>query len=189
MSCNSSTDALNASMMCRQSASLCAVVRKHGKLSRICTPRQRIIANSRSCSGCSSRKRRLPQRGEVLDTRWARLTAPQNALISSTIAAVRALSASCNAGPCRLQVLQRRLGRGQRERVAYERAGEIGHAHAGHGRVAELPGAAVDRIHELATAGDHADRKAAANHLAVGGEVGAGCRTAPVRRPDASGIR
>ena len=43
----------------------------------------------------------------------------------------------------------------------------------GHGIVAVAPGAAVERVHEVRLAGEDADRQAAADHLAVGGEVGA----------------
>ncbi len=71
-----------------------------------------------------------------------------------------------------LEVLERRLGGGERERVADERAREVGHADRGDRRVAVLPLAAVERVHELALARDHADREPAADHLAVGSEVG-----------------
>src|SRR3546814_6215850 len=57
LSCSSVIESLNAWMIFLKSASPWAVVRKHGKLSRMCTPRLRIIANSRSCSGWSSRKK------------------------------------------------------------------------------------------------------------------------------------
>ena len=53
--------------MVAMSCWLCAVVMKHGKLSRMWMPRLRIIANSRSCSGWSSSEVDAPERREVLD--------------------------------------------------------------------------------------------------------------------------
>jgi hypothetical protein len=49
--CSSATDSRNADLIVAMSCGVCAVVMKQGKLSRMCTPRLRIIANSRSCSG------------------------------------------------------------------------------------------------------------------------------------------
>ena len=57
--------------------------------------------------------------------------------------------------------------------MAHERAGEERDAGFRAGIVAELPGAAVERIEILRAAGDHADRQAAADDLAVRRDVGA----------------
>src|SRR3546814_11020239 len=48
----------------------------------------------------------------------------------------------------RLDVLEHGLGRGQRQRMADERAGEIGNAYGWHRIVAKLPVAAVARSEE-----------------------------------------
>ena len=69
-------------------------------------------------------------------------------------------------------VQERGLGGGQGQRVAHEGAGEVGDADGGDRGVAVLPVAAVEGVHELALAGDDADGEAAADDLAVGGEVG-----------------
>jgi len=74
--------------------------------------------------------------------------------------------------PLRLHVLQHGVGRSQRQWVAHEGAGEIGDADGGDRIIAELPLAAIEGVHELAFAGDHADRIAAADHLAVGAQIG-----------------
>src|SRR5690606_13399607 len=60
----------------------------------------------------------------------------------------------------------------QRQRMADERAGEIRHANGRYRIVAELPVAAVQRVHVLALAGDYANRIAATDHLAVRAQVG-----------------
>ena len=70
------------------------------------------------------------------------------------------------------QVVERGVGRGQGQRVTHERAGEVGDAHGRDRGVAELPVAAVERVHPGALAGDDADGLAAAHHLAVRGEIG-----------------
>src|SRR3546814_10186501 len=72
----------------------------------------------------------------------------------------------------RLDVLEHGLGRGQRQRMADERAGEIGHAYGWHRIVAKLPVAAVERIHVFALARDPADRIAATTDFAVGAQLG-----------------
>jgi len=113
----------------------------------------------------------LPERREMLDRdRRADLVAERIELGRHRAGA--RVEPLLQAGALLLHVLQHRLCRGQRQRVAHEGAGEIGDAHGRHRVVAELPAAAVERIHELALAGDHADRITAADHLAVGGEVG-----------------
>src|SRR5579863_3775355 len=61
---------------------------------------------------------------------------------------------------------------GQRERVTHERAGKEGHADGWVGVIAELPGAAIERIHELSFAGQDANGHAAGKHLSVSGQVG-----------------
>ncbi len=65
------------------------------------------------------------------------------------------------------------MGRGQRQRVAHEGAGEVGDACFGVGVVAVPPLAAVERIEPQAVARDGRERQAAADDLAVGGDVGA----------------
>ncbi len=62
-------------------------------------------------------------------------------------------------------------GRRQAQRVLREGAGEEGQLRFRHRVVAEAPGTAVEGVEELSTAGHHADRQAAAQHLAVGGQI------------------
>src|SRR3546814_18506536 len=72
----------------------------------------------------------------------------------------------------RLDVLEHGLGRAQRQRMADERAGKIGHAYGWHRIVAKLPVSAVDRNHVFAHARDHADLIAATTHFAIGSQIG-----------------
>ncbi len=75
-------------------------------------------------------------------------------------------------GPLALQRFQHRLCGCQHQRVPHERTCEIGDAHRGHGFVAELPCPAIERIHVFALARNDPDRIAAADHLAVCGDIG-----------------
>ena len=76
-------------------------------------------------------------------------------------------------GPLLLELVEHRTRGRQRERVADERAGEERDADFGDRVVAVLPSASVERVQVLVPTGDQADREPAADHLAVGGHVGA----------------
>src|SRR5688572_6867635 len=102
MSCISATDSLKAVAIFAMSSSLWAVVRKHGKLSRMWMPRLRISANSRSCNGWFSWKWVFQTEANCLTDTGAPASA-QNALMSATMASVRALRSCCNAPPSRLK--------------------------------------------------------------------------------------
>src|SRR3546814_18888566 len=79
----------------------------------------------------------------------------------------------------RLDVLEHGLGRGQRQRMADERAGKIGHAYGWHRIVAKLPVAAFERIHLFALAPEHADGIAGTHAFAVGAQHGLDAQQAP----------
>ena len=70
-----------------------------------------------------------------------------------------------------LEVQKDGFHRCQHHRVAHESAGEEGRRDFGNRRVAELPLAAVERIHVLRVAGEDADRQTAADYLAVSRHV------------------
>ena len=53
-----------------------------------------------------------------------------------------------------------------------EGAGEKGHADFRHGVISILPGSAVEGVHVFTLAANHAQRHAAADHLAIGHKVG-----------------
>src|SRR3546814_19886805 len=131
----------------------------------MCTPRLRIIANSRSCSGWSSRKK-VFHTDEKCRTSTGAPTSAQNALSSSAIAVTRPLRRSCICPPCALTCLSTALA-AARQRMADERAGEIGHAYGWHRIVAKLPVAAVERIHVFALALDPSDWIAPTNTFSV----------------------
>ena len=70
------------------------------------------------------------------------------------------------------QSLEHGARRGEREWMAHECAGKEGDPDLGCGLVAEAPHPAIERIEEARVAGDDADRQAAAEHLAVGRQIG-----------------
>ena len=74
-------------------------------------------------------------------------------------------------GPPVLEVGQHGLRRRQRQRVLDHRAARRRDVRLREAVVAELPRSAIDHVDELVASGDHADRKAAAKDLAVGGDV------------------
>ena len=112
-----------------------------------------------------------PQRSEVADfERCANLATEGGQLVGHRCRGEVELFLQARAGA--LEVFERGLGGRQRQRVTDEGAGEVGDADGRNAVVTVLPRAAIERIHELALAGDGADRHAAADHLAVGGEVG-----------------
>ena len=94
------------------------------------------------------------------------------ALISATIAAVRAVSAAAARARRRAGAASTALAAASASGWRTKVPGEVGDADGRDRVVAVLPVAAVERVHELALAGDDADREAAADHLAVGREVG-----------------
>src|SRR3546814_21139230 len=67
----------------------------------------------------------------------------------------------------RLDVLEHGLGRGQRQRIADERAGDIGHAYGWLQILPQLPVAPLARIHVFALAPAHAHRLAATTDFPV----------------------
>src|SRR3546814_18708469 len=91
-------------MVFLKSASPWAVVRKHGKLSRMCTQRLRIIANSGSCSGWSSRKK-VFHTDEKCRTSTGAPTSATNELSSSAIEVTHTLRHHCICQPCALKCL------------------------------------------------------------------------------------
>src|SRR5690606_12631453 len=98
-SCSSSTESFQAWAIAWKSASVWAVVKKQGKLSRMWMPRLRIIANSSSCCGWSSSKWVRHSEAKLL-IRSGAPTSAANASSSAAIAAVRWLSRCCSAAPC-----------------------------------------------------------------------------------------
>jgi hypothetical protein len=76
------------------------------------------------------------------------------------------------AGPLVAQVGQHGLGRHHGQRVLDVGAAEEGGLALRNAVIAVLPVTAVDPVHDLGAAGDGADRVAAADQLAVGGQVG-----------------
>src|SRR5271165_3337188 len=56
--------------------------------------------------------------------------------------------------------------------MANERASEERDTHFGNGIVAVLPHSAVERVHVFGFSGKHSDVETAADHFAIGGQVG-----------------
>lgn len=83
-----------------------------------------------------------------------------------------AVEAPLQFGSRRAEVVEDRLGRHHGQRMLVERAAEEGGFHPRSRVVAEVPDAAVDRVHDPAASGDHAQRHAAAHDLSVGGQIG-----------------
>ena len=70
-------------------------------------------------------------------------------------------------------MVKHRVGGGQHQRMAHKGSGEEGRRGFRGAVVAIAPDAAIQRIHEAGLAAQYANRHTAADHLAVGGEVGA----------------
>ena len=110
-----------------------------------------------------------------MDPKWLHPSGNSSALkkpfSAAASASVRALRRSWRRGALLLEVGEDRLGRRHRQRVLHVRTAEEGGLGLRAAVVAVPPEAAVDPVHDVGAARDRADREAAAERLAVGGEV------------------
>ena len=119
--------------------------------------------------GCSAVKN-VFQRAEVTDLE-RRVHRPEERIELPGQARRLGARLALQRGPLLLEMEQHRFHRGQGERVANERTGEVRHPDSRGGAVAELPVPAVERVHVLAFARDRANGQSPADDLSVRSDV------------------